>query len=108
MAIKRLRAESSEDAAGRFRREAQLGASFNHPNLVTVYDIVAEGDAVLIVMEYLPGGDLGRSLKAGNRIPPERALEILRGVASGLDRAHAQGVIHRDVTPSNILLGARG
>jgi eukaryotic-like serine/threonine-protein kinase len=108
VAIKRLRAESSEDAAARFRREAQLGASFNHPNLVTVYDIVAEGDAVLIVMEYLPGGDLGRSLKAGNRIPPERALEILRGVASGLDRAHAQGVIHRDVKPSNILLGARG
>ena len=108
VAIKQLRAESSEDAAARFRREAQVGASFNHPNLVTVYDILAEGDSVLIVMEYVAGGDLGRSLKAEERIPTGRALEILRGVGSALDHVHARGVVHRDVKPSNILLDGRG
>ena len=108
VAIKRLRAESSEDAAERFRREAQLAASLNHPNVVTVYDILSDEDAVLIVMEYVAGSDLGRRLKKRDPIPRERSLAILADVASGLDHAHGHGVVHRDVKPSNVLLGERG
>jgi eukaryotic-like serine/threonine-protein kinase len=108
VAIKRLRAESSEDAAARFRREAQLAASLNHPNVVTVYDILSDEDAVLIVMEYVAGSDLGRRLKKSDPIPRERSLQILRDAAAGLDHAHGHGVVHRDVKPSNVLLGERG
>ncbi len=108
VAIKRLRAESSEDAAVRFRREAQLGASLNHPSLVTVFDILNDEESVLIVMEYVDGDDLDRRLKKREPLGEEKSLQILRAVAAGLDHAHQRGVVHRDIKPSNILLTARG
>jgi serine/threonine-protein kinase len=108
VAIKRLRAESSEDAAARFRREAQLGAALNHPNLVTVFDILVDEEAVLIVMEYVEGTDLDLRLKKREPLGEEKSLRILRSVAAGLDHAHQRGVVHRDVKPSNILLADRG
>src|SRR5213592_2083227 len=58
VAIKRLHAESPEDTARRFRREARLGASLNHSNLIAVYDIVTDDEGVLIVMEYVEGETL--------------------------------------------------
>src|SRR3954471_15518270 len=58
VAVKRLHADSPEDAGRRFQREAKLGASLNHPNIVAVYDIVADEDGVLIVMEYVDGATL--------------------------------------------------
>src|SRR4051812_6888331 len=107
VAIKRLHAESPEDTAQRFRREARLGASLNHPNLIAVYDIVTDDEGVLIVMEYVDGETLRDAIDRG-RLPTERALEVLRGVAAGLDHAHAEGIVHRDVKPANVLLGRRG
>jgi hypothetical protein len=104
VAIKRLPADSPEEAARRFEREARLGASLNHPNLVTVYDTDADEEGVLIVMEYVPGSTLSDELASGP-LAPERAVEILTGVAAALDHAHAAGVIHRDVKPANVLLG---
>ena len=105
--VKLLHSHSPEDAARRFAREAKLGASLNHPNIVTVFDSVADEDSVLIVMEYVPGTDLGKLLKRGP-LEPAHALGILGSVASALDHAHEHGVIHRDVKPPNILLREDG
>src|SRR6059058_6483897 len=65
VAIKRLHAESPEDTARRFKREAKLGASLNHPNIVGVYDIVTDDEGVLIVMEYVEGETLRDAVERG-------------------------------------------
>jgi serine/threonine protein kinase len=106
VAVKRLHAESPEDAARRFEREAKLGASLNHPNIVAVYDIVSDDEGVLIVMEYVDGRTLRTEMDAGP-MPPRRAIEILSGVAAALDHAHEHGVVHRDVKPANVLIAER-
>ena len=107
VAVKRLHSDSPQDAARRFAREAKLGAALNHPNLVWVFDTVADEDGVLIVLEYVHGNTLARELGAGP-LRPRRAVEAISGVAAALDHVHAHGVVHRDVKPANVLLGARG
>ncbi len=107
VAIKRLHAESPETTAERFRREARLGASLNHPNVVAVYDIVTDDEGVLIVMEYVEGETLRDAIERGP-LEPKRALEVLRGLAAALDHAHGEGIVHRDVKPANVLLGKDG
>src|SRR5918999_126057 len=87
----------------RFVREAKLGASLNHPNLVSVFDTATDDEGVLIVMEYVEGEALARTLKRGP-LPLERVGAMVRDVGSALDHAHAQGVVHRDVKPGNVLL----
>jgi serine/threonine-protein kinase len=106
VAVKRLRAESPEDAGRRFEREAKLGASLNHPNIVAVYDIVTDEDGVLIVMEYVDGGTLRLEMDSGP-MAPARVIEVLCGVAAALDHAHEHGVVHRDVKPANVLISNR-
>ena len=103
VAIKRLHAEGSEADIRRFRREARLGASLTHPNLVTIFDTLSGEDGVLIVMEYVRGRPLSE-LVASEGMDPRRLLEILRPVASAIDYAHEHGVVHRDVKPANILI----
>src|SRR4051812_478998 len=107
VAVKRLHADGPQDAARRFRREAKLGASLNHPNIVAVYDIVTDEDGVLIVMEYVDGATLRLEMDSGP-IAPGRAIEVLCGVAAALDHAHEHGVVHRDVKPANVLIAERG
>src|SRR5215216_660662 len=107
VAVKRLHADSPEDAAQRFEREAKVGASLSHPNLVTVFDTVADDEGVLIVMEYVAGENLA-SLMARERVPAEQAVSIIRQVAGALDHAHKAGVIHRDIKPANILITPDG
>lgn len=103
VAVKVLHADSPEDAAIRFEREAKLGASLNHPNLVSIFDIVTDAEAVLIVMEYVEGETLRDAIGRGP-LPPERTMAVMRDMAAALDHAHAHGVVHRDVKPANILL----
>ena len=106
VAVKRLHADSPGDAAERFEREARLGASLNHPNLVSIFDIATDGESVLIVMEYVAGETLRDAIAAGP-LPVDEALEIMGDVAAALDHAHAHGVVHRDVKPANILVRRR-
>lgn len=107
VAVKRLHAESPEDVARRFEREAKVGASLNHPNIVSVYDTATDDEGVLIVMEYVEGESLRQALTHG-RLQTDRALEVIRAVAAALDHAHGNGVVHRDVKPANVLLGPAG
>ena len=107
VAVKRLHADSPDHAARRFLREAKLGASLSHPNLVTVFDAFPHGSDLVIVMEYVAGPDLAETLEAGP-LEEDRALSVLGDVAAALDHTHERGIVHRDVKPSNILLAPDG
>lgn len=92
------------DVRSRFTREAYAAARLSgHPHVVTVFDVGERDERPFIVMEFLEGGSVHDRIRAG-RPPVARALEWLRQVASALDAAHAQGVVHRDVKPANLLL----
>src|SRR4051794_34811773 len=103
VAVKRLHADSPEDAARRFEREAKVGASLSHPNLVTVFDTVADDEGVLIVMEYVEGENLAEMM-ARERVPVEQGISIIRQLAGALAPAQKAGVAHRDIKPANTLV----
>ena len=91
----------------RFLQEAQAASALNHPNIITVYDIVTEGDTQCIVMEYVAGKTLRDSTPPGG-IPVPQALGYAVQMASALGVAHAAGIIHRDLKPSNIMITPSG
>ena len=107
VAVKRVHAAPASESGRRIVREARLGATLSHSALVPVFDIVPDGDALLLIMEYVAGETLADALKRGPLSPP-RALGILRPLAEALDYAHSKGVVHRDVKPANILLRGDG
>ena len=97
-----------DEARARFRREATAAARLSSaPNVVTVFDVAEHRGRPLIVMEYLEGGSVYERLRNG-RVPREQALTWLDQAANALDRAHANGVVHRDVKPANLLLDVDG
>ncbi len=91
------------DTAARFRREAQAIAHLRHPNILDVYDFGEYQGTPYMIVEYVPGGSLANRLEGGVLDQPT-ALSFLRGIAAGLDYAHINGVVHRDVKPANVLL----
>jgi serine/threonine-protein kinase len=110
VAVKLLsdRYASQEDARARFRREALAAARLSAaPNVVTVFDVAEHDGRPLIVMEYLEGGSVYERMRDA-RIPRETALAWLEQVAVAIDRAHENGVVHRDVKPANLLLDDEG
>src|SRR3954469_24692126 len=97
---------ADQDFRDRFLREARLAASLEHPNILPIYD-AGEADGVLfLVMRLVQGEDLAQVLLREGAMEPFRACEVLGKVAGALDEAHAKGLVHRDVKPSNILLEA--
>ena len=88
----------------RLRREAQSAGVLSHPNIVTIYDVLDEGDKAYIFMEYVDGPTL-ESLIATGRVPnPGPLLDLLEQVAEGLDYAHSRGIVHRDIKPGNVMV----
>lgn len=109
VAVKVLHPHLAADPAarGRLLREARAAAAVRHPNVVPVY-AVEESPVPFLVMEYVPGETLQQRLDREGRLPAATAADIARQVAEGLAAAHAAGLVHRDVKPSNVLLGPGG
>lgn len=90
----------------RFLREGRTLARLSHPHTVTIHDIGNVGELYYMAMEYLPNGTLKERIAEG--LSPEQGLQYIRQIASALGYAHAQGLVHRDVKPANILFRADG
>ena len=95
-----------EDAIARFKREGETAKRLSHPNIVRVLDVGSSRARHYLVMELVRGGSLDRLLRGDG--PAEKVLPVLAQTASALAYAHEQGVVHRDVKPSNILLTRAG
>ncbi len=105
VAVKVLRPElASVLGPDRFLREVEIAARLNHPHILPLYDSGEADGFLFYVMPYVKGESLRHKLKREKQLPIEDALGITQQVASALDHAHAQNVIHRDVKPENILL----
>jgi eukaryotic-like serine/threonine-protein kinase len=122
VAIKRLHPQYAADPefVSMFTDEARLAGRIRHPNVVSVTDVIIDGDEVLMIMDYVPGETLGRLIRAsltrGERVPPRIAAAIIYEVLAGLHAAHETHdehgaplhIVHRDVSPQNILVGVDG
>ena len=110
VAVKLLLPElaGDEDFVVRFQREARAAASLNHPNIVSVYDSGEHDGQYFIVMEYVDGPTLADVIRDDAPLPETRTAEIGMEIAAALAAAHQQGIVHRDVKPGNVLLGAGG
>jgi len=114
VAVKVLRDDLARDpsAQSRFRREAQNAASLNHPSIVGVYDTGEEqgeaGVVPYIVMEYVDGDTLSSVVAKEGALAPRRALAIAAEICAALDFSHRHGVVHRDITPANVMVNRDG
>ena len=106
LAFKLLRPELIDDqnVVQRFLQERSILTSIKHPNVVSMRDLVVEGDTIAIVMDFVDGGDLRAMLSGPGTLPPANVAELGAGIAAGLSAVHAAGVIHRDIKPENVLV----
>lgn len=95
-------------ALERFLNEARAAAALDHPNLVHAYNVDTEGDRYYMVLEYVEGEDLQRRVESEGPLPVELAADYIRQAAEGLAHAHAKGMIHCDIKPSNLLVNREG
>jgi hypothetical protein len=91
-----------------FLSEARMVARMSDPHVVQIYGAARQGDLYYIAMEYVEGSSAERTIASSGRFTPERATEVLQQVCSALQAAHESAIVHRDVKPGNILLGAGG
>ena len=110
VAIKRIGTAPGGQSADlvRAEREARLAARLNHPHVVAVFDLITEGDERWLVMEYVEGVTLSALVQRDGALTPDQASPIIRQAADALAAAHAAGIVHRDVKPSNILVTPDG
>src|SRR6266436_3770162 len=107
-ALKILHLQLADEQATQFLREAQTLARLEHPHIVRVLDFAVQDGTPFLAMEYAAGSTLRKLHPAGTRVPLERILAYVNQVASALQYAHTQRLMHRDVKPENMLLDARG
>ncbi|MER7005290.1 protein kinase [Dactylosporangium sp. NPDC000555] len=94
--------------AERFRGEARTMATINHPGVVDIYDYGSENGTAFLIMEYVEGDALSRTLSRVGRLTPARAMALIAQAADALHAAHEKGIVHRDVKPGNLLVRPNG
>ena len=114
VAIKTIRLDSfidgpeKEEMLNRVIREAKAAGRLNHPNIITIYDVLRDDDLTFIVMQYVDGQTLQTLIESGKIFSSEEVIAILKPVAESLDFAHQNGIVHRDIKPANILIDKAG
>jgi serine/threonine-protein kinase len=110
VALKVLNPTLTQDSevVERFRREAQLAARLNHPNIVNIYDIAGRFGLIWYTMELIDGPSLAQLVEREGPLPMDRVLRLLREALSALAHAHGMGLVHRDIKPENILIDPTG
>jgi serine/threonine-protein kinase len=110
VAIKVLSAAAMKQtgAVGRFHREVEAAAKLSHPNIVTAYDADEHQGMHYLAMEYVEGEDLASVVKERGPLGVREAVEYILQAARGLQYAHEQGIVHRDIKPGNLLLDKKG
>ena len=110
VAIKVLKDEFSQEPnfVSKFRKEAQNAAGLSHPNIVGVYDVGEDRGIHYIVMELIEGITLKKYIERKKKLEIRESIEVAMQVARGIEAAHAQGIIHRDIKPQNIMISREG
>ena len=110
VALKVIATDLAEDSRfrERFLRESRIAASLDHPHIVPIFQAGEQDGALFIAMRYVDGTSLAHLLAETGALDPGRAIALLEQVAEALDAAHEQGLVHRDVKPSNILVSVAG
>jgi eukaryotic-like serine/threonine-protein kinase len=110
VALKVLNPALTQDSevVERFRREAQLAARLNHPNIVNIYDIAGRFGLIWYTMELIEGPSLAQLVERDGPLPMDRVVRLLREALSALAHAHGMGLVHRDIKPENILIDPSG
>src|SRR3989442_13627425 len=110
VALKVLHPNLTEDPAvvERFRREAQLAARLDHPNIVKIYEIGGRGGLIWYTMELVDGPNLAQLVSRQGPLPLESVVRLLREALSALAHAHGTGLVHRDIKPENMLIDPTG
>ena len=92
-----------KDNVERFEMEAKAAASLNHPNIVTIHDVIEEDDQICIVMEHVDGKSLREVINEYN-LGLDKTIDVISQLSEGLSKAHKAGIVHRDIKPENIII----
>jgi predicted Ser/Thr protein kinase/CheY-like chemotaxis protein len=110
VAVKALRRRFSEDSRStdQFFKEGEMGRRLRHPNIVPIYEVYSKGLTHYLVMEFVEGRNLREFVKTRKKVPPMEATRIMADITAGIAYAFANGIHHRDLKMSNVLISAKG